>query len=649
MHTIAVINEKGGTAKTTSAVNLAAALGEQGQRVLLVDLDGQAAASRWLGVEEDGRLADAMLRGGGLDPIREVMTHVDLAPASGKLDSVSHELRPTQGGRLKQVLAEVADNYDIVLMDCPPSLGNRLIGNALLAATDAIVPVECSILALDGLRILLTMLDDIRDGFDHEIQLRGILACRYDKRTRLSRLVLGELHRALPGKVFSTVIHENVRLQECPASGQSILGYAGDSSGSVDYRSLATELITGQAPLTDELPAVDLADVPDLDAQDRKTLLDFRSRAARHFGMTPPTPRTPQPQEEHPMPPTDSEHSDAPQPAPPHEEEWIIEEAPQPSEAEAEAPPEDTAAVPELGENTAPLPSFLLDDGDEEFPEPASVLSAGDSKDAVGTSPPDIPLRQVQASIPTQSQPPAQGASKRKRPPLWAAVLLCAALIGAGWALNSLRNTTPAEAIGSVGIEVPADTTQPADKPAALNVSADDQNDSPDARGSEIAPGWSPGNESAADLINHVIGLAAQQTDEAQSLSDTVQAMSNATPAQNSPPTSPSAGESHITSGDSQPSQQFNTGPPAEPTLVETPSRPAASSRNRAANVRLTLSGTMTGSAGGTAIINGQCLRVGQSIDGATLREVYPNAAVVDWQGDSVRLSIGTPQILEAR
>ncbi len=242
MQTIAIVNEKGGTGKTTTAVNLSAALGRLGKRVLLVDLDGQAASSRWLGVEEDTRFADALWRGEGLEPIPEVIPGVWLAPGSGKLDSVAHDLRPTQGGQLRKLLSQLG-GFDYVLIDCPPSLGNRLIGNALLAATHAIVPVETSILALDGLKILLTTFEDIRQGFGHEIVLAGVLACRYDARTRLSRLILEELKRALPHKVFQTVIRENVRVRECPGCGQSILAYAPKSHAAEDYMSLAHEVI----------------------------------------------------------------------------------------------------------------------------------------------------------------------------------------------------------------------------------------------------------------------------------------------------------------------------------------------------------------------------------------------------------------------
>lgn len=270
---IAVVNEKGGTAKTTTTVNLAASLGELGQKVLVVDLDGQAASSRWMGVEEDNRLADAIVRGGGLEPIPDILPGVSLAPASGKLDSVAHELRPTQGGQLRKVLTSLK-GYDFIFIDSPPSLSNKLIGNALLAATHVIVPVETSILALDGLRILLATLDDVRSGFGHEIVMGGVLACRFDARTKLSRLVLAELRRALPGKVFDTVIRENVRMRECPASGQSILSFAPDSHAAEDYRALAKELLTQPSRWRNPAPG-------EAEGEDGEASMGFRVESLR--------------------------------------------------------------------------------------------------------------------------------------------------------------------------------------------------------------------------------------------------------------------------------------------------------------------------------------------------------------------------------
>ncbi len=280
MQTIAIVNEKGGTGKTTTSISLAAALGSLGQRILLVDLDGQASTSRWLGVEEDDRLADALLAGEGLVPIENMAPGVSLAPATGKLDSVARDLRPSQGGQLRKVLRQVQDRYDLIIMDCPPSLNNRLIGNALLAATHALVPVETSIMALDGLKILLTTLEDISDGFGHQIVLAGVVACRFDIRTRLSRLVLEELRRALPSKVFNTVIRENVRMRECPASGQSILEFAPGSHAAQDYLALAKEMLDN--PDAWQLPATwETEHASDIDDEaQRCSVDDLRSRAA---------------------------------------------------------------------------------------------------------------------------------------------------------------------------------------------------------------------------------------------------------------------------------------------------------------------------------------------------------------------------------
>lgn len=333
MRTIAVVNEKGGTGKTTTAVNLAAALGRAGHRTLLVDLDGQAAASRWVSVEEDHRLAEAIIRGGGLEPIPDVLPGVSLAPSSGKLDSIAHELRPTQGGQLRRALAPLSDDYEYALIDCPPSLGNRLIGNALLAASHAIVPVEPSVLALDGLRMLLTTLQDVRDGFDHPIELIGVVVCRFETRTRLSRLVLAELNRALPGHVFATTVRETVRMQECPASGESILTFSPDCNAAEDYLALAEELLAGGPAASAEARAAegDLLGHHELTEEDRDAVLGFRQKAAdlicgrrkpaADFDEDPdePTPESPDaPEADEPPemgadePPTESEAQDPP-------------------------------------------------------------------------------------------------------------------------------------------------------------------------------------------------------------------------------------------------------------------------------------------------------------------------------------------------
>lgn len=376
MKTIAILNEKGGTAKTTTSVSLAAALGDMGKRVLLVDLDGQAASSRWLGVEGDTRLADALLEGSGLEPIENVIPGVSLAPASGKLDSISHNLRPTQGSQLRRVLAEVKDRYDYILIDCPPSLGNRLIGNALLAASHAIVPVETSILALDGLRILLTMLDDIRQGFEHEIELIGALGCRFNSRTRLSRLVLAELHRALPGKVFGSVIHETVRMQECPAAGKSILEYAPDCSAAADYRAVAAEVVNGIAPCAVDLGASDLVESDEVDMTDRQKVVAFRQRAGEIFCKAiREADGSADPDSDNIVPMSEDSRQESPADAPPENND-----------------PDKTEAA---GEPSQALPEHSIDVRTVSIKVPSRTVAAADNK--VAENPPsNVPVRPLQ-------------------------------------------------------------------------------------------------------------------------------------------------------------------------------------------------------------------------------------------------------------
>ena len=241
MHTIAILNEKGGSCKTTTAVNLAAGLARRRRRVLLVDLDGQAAASRWMGVDDDTRLADALQHGRAPEPIADAWPGVDLLPACAALDAVAQRMRPSQAGTLARMLADL-DAYDVAILDSAPGLSSPLTTQAMFAASRALVPCETSILALDGVRIACEALDDLRTGMGHDIALCGVLACRYDRRTRLSADVLAELQRAWPGNVCKTTIRESVRLREAPGAGQSIFDYDPRGHGAEDYAALAAEL-----------------------------------------------------------------------------------------------------------------------------------------------------------------------------------------------------------------------------------------------------------------------------------------------------------------------------------------------------------------------------------------------------------------------
>lgn len=379
MLTIAIVNEKGGSGKTTTSVNLAAALGAVNQRVLLVDLDGQAAATRWLGVEGDTRFADALWRGEGLEPLKDITPNVDLAPGHAKLDSVAHDLRPTQGGQLRKLLREVEDDYDLCMVDCPPSLGNRLIGNALVAATHAIVPVETSILAMDCMQSLLETIQDVREGLGHDIELMGILACRFDGRTNLSRSVLGELHRALPGKVLNTIIRENVKLRECPASGESILTYDPRSSGAQDYIYLADEVVS----------IIDGTWEPQEPGEDAKP----RKKKSKTKGkLKPKADKAHQPATSDATADTSPDDEPAEVTEPHADDEWSITQAPAapasdesadtPADAPDEPKPVATIDVPDVAEDVDWSTVNFEESGDEADPQDATPAEATEIKPA---------------------------------------------------------------------------------------------------------------------------------------------------------------------------------------------------------------------------------------------------------------------------
>jgi chromosome partitioning protein len=247
MRTIAVTNQKGGSGKTTTAVNLAAALANEERRVLLIDLDPQASASSWYGVREAGReLLDVFVEDRPLaDVVRPTnVPGVELAPSSAWLVGVEKFLATEVGAEaiLGRKLAELPpDRWDYVLLDCPPSLG-LLTVNALAAVQEVVVPVEAHVMALAGLAQLLRTVEVVKARLNPRLVVSGILPCRVDVRTRHSREVVDQLRQRFNGQVFRTVIRENVRLAECPSFGQPIIRYDRASTGAWDYRSLATEV-----------------------------------------------------------------------------------------------------------------------------------------------------------------------------------------------------------------------------------------------------------------------------------------------------------------------------------------------------------------------------------------------------------------------
>ena len=248
MRSLAIINKKGGSGKTTTSVNLAATLAEQGRRVLLIDMDPQASASRWYRVKDAGRgIADIYLHN---RPLKELIratqsAGVEVVPASDWLVGAQRRLTWEEEGmtifrRAMQKLPR--QRWDYVLVDCPPSLG-ILTANALIAVREAVIPVEAHHLALTGMDRVITTVKMLKGRLNPQLRITGILACRVHSHTRLARQVVSHLRQRFGPLMYRVVIRENVRLAECPITGRPITQYASRSFGAEDYRALAKEVI----------------------------------------------------------------------------------------------------------------------------------------------------------------------------------------------------------------------------------------------------------------------------------------------------------------------------------------------------------------------------------------------------------------------
>ncbi len=243
---IAVVNQKGGVGKTTTAVNLTAALTDLGKRVLLCDFDPQANASSGLGVDKrklHNSVYDVVVNG---VPAEQAIVNTrfgDVLPATADLAGAAVELISMENPnmRLKNALHQVAENYDVILIDCPPSL-EMLTLNALAAANGILVPVQCEYYALEGLTDLMNTLRIVKKRINPDLEIFAVALTMFDGRTNFSTQVAEEVRKHFPGKVFATVIPRNVRLAEAPSHGLPVTVYDRLSRGAFAYRAMAEEM-----------------------------------------------------------------------------------------------------------------------------------------------------------------------------------------------------------------------------------------------------------------------------------------------------------------------------------------------------------------------------------------------------------------------
>lgn len=247
---ISVANQKGGVGKTTTTVNLGASLAFVGKKILLVDSDAQGNATSGMGIRKPDVTHDIYDVLVNEVPIQDAIyptfrENLDIVPATLQLAGAEIELTSMMAreSRLKMALNEVKDQYDFILIDCPPSLGHLTI-NAFTASDSILIPVQCEYYALEGLSQLLNTVRLVQKHFNPELEIEGVLLTMYDARTNLGAEVVEEVRRYFQEKVYDTIIPRNIRLSEAPSHGMSIIDYDIRSKGAEVYQALAKEVLT---------------------------------------------------------------------------------------------------------------------------------------------------------------------------------------------------------------------------------------------------------------------------------------------------------------------------------------------------------------------------------------------------------------------